>query len=127
MSHAQKHALALFHEVEDVRPELAEDLAAGAPGLDEAGGLEAADVPADQRLAEADRVDEVADGGRALDQAANDAQPVHIGQSLVEDPKLAQIVGLIDDRGDGAADVRGGRQAGGLSILLQTSLYIKAG
>ena len=38
--------------------------------LDQAGRLEARDVPGDQRLAEADGVDQVAHGGRSLGQAA---------------------------------------------------------
>jgi hypothetical protein len=58
---AQQDPLPFGHFVEDVGPELAEDLAAGALGLDHAGGLETGDVPADKRLAEADGVDQIAD------------------------------------------------------------------
>ena len=69
-------------------------------------------MPGDERLAEADGVDQVADGGRSLAQPPHDAQAVHVRQRLVEDAQLAQVVGLIDDRGDGAPDVRWGRQNG---------------
>jgi hypothetical protein len=52
----------------------------------------------------------------------------------VEDAQLSQVVGLVDDRGDGGADVRGRWQdvrprggALGLWDPEQTSLYINAG
>ena len=40
-------------------------------------------------------------------QAADDAQPVHVGHDLVEGTQLAQVVGLGDGRGDRAADAGG--------------------
>ena len=52
----------------------------------------------DERLRQPDVGDELGDRGLALGQAADDAQPVHVGQGLVEGAQLAQVLGLDDDR-----------------------------
>ena len=75
----------------------------------EPGGAEALEVVADERLAEAHVRDELADRGVALGEAPDDAQPVHVGEGLVERPQVAEVIGLDDDRRDGRADVGGGR------------------
>jgi hypothetical protein len=64
-------------------------------------------VPADERLREADVVDELGDGGRAIRKALDDAQPIDVGEGLVEAAQLAQVVGLVDDGGDRRADAGG--------------------
>jgi hypothetical protein len=81
-------------------------------------------VPADQRLGEPDVVDELGNGRRALGQSLDDAQAVDVRQGLVEAAQLAQIVGLVDDRGDRRADV-GGRGGQGVRLRLSIELYIK--
>jgi hypothetical protein len=105
LRHSQQGALAFRDFVEDVRPKLAEDLAAGPPGLDDSGSLEPGHVPRDQRLAEADRFDQIADRSRTLREPPHDSEAVHVGQRFVEDAQLPQIVGLIDDCGYRATDV----------------------
>jgi hypothetical protein len=107
LSHAQEETLALGDLTEDVGSELADDFAAGAPGFDDARGPEPTDVPGDERLAEADRIDKLAHCGGTLGQAPYDAKAVYVGKGLVKDAQLAQIVGLVDDGGDGAPEVRG--------------------
>ena len=47
---------------------------------------------------EPDVRDELADRGVALGQALDDAQPVDVGEGLVERPQVAQVIGLDDDR-----------------------------
>ncbi len=64
---------------------------------------------ADQRLAEADVGDELGDRRLTVGEAPDDAQPVHVGERLVERAKIAQVLGLQDDRGDGRADPGWGR------------------
>lgn len=59
---------------------------------------------ADQRLTEPDMVDELGHGGRRLGQPADDSEPVDVRQGLVEDPELAQLLRLVDDGGDRAAN-----------------------
>ena len=49
------------------------------------------------------------DRGLAVGEAPDDAQPVHVGEGLVERAQVAQVVGLEDDRRDGRADAGGGR------------------
>ena len=39
-------------------------------------------------------IDQLGDGRVAVRQAAQDAQPVHVGHDLVEGAQLAEIVGL---------------------------------
>ena len=74
-------------------------------------------MPADERLGEPDVLDELGHRGRAGRQALDDPQPVDVGEGLVEEAELAQLVGLVDDRRDGRADPGGrgtqGRLPGG--------------
>ncbi len=110
--HAQQEALALGHCVEDVGLQLAQDLATAAAGSHDACRPKARNVPRDQRLAESDGVDQIADRGRALGKSPDDPEAVHVRERLVEYPQLPQIVRLIDDRGNGGADMGGGGQGG---------------
>ena len=86
-------------------------LATDAAGVDEAGDTQALEVVADERLAQADVGDELGDAGLTVREASDDAQPIHVGEGLVEGAQLAQVVGLEDDRGDGRAEP-GGRRHG---------------
>jgi hypothetical protein len=108
--HPENRPLALGHFAERLRAEGADGLASGPSRDDEAGFAEATEVVAHEGLAEPDVVDQLADAGRAVGQPAHDAQPVHVGEGLVEDADLAEVVRLVDDRGDRAADP-GGRGA----------------
>ena len=49
----------------------------------------------------------------AVRQAAEDPQAVHVGEGLVDEPELAQVLGLVDDGRDRAADA-GGRGGHGV-------------
>ena len=106
LCHAQENAFAFGDLTKDIGTELAHDFAAGALGLDDAGGPEPPDVPRNPRLAEPDGVDQFADGRGALSQPSDDAKPVDVRERFVEDAQLAKIVGLVDDCGDCAPEVR---------------------
>jgi hypothetical protein len=69
-------------------------------------------------------VDELGDRRCARGQALDDAQAVDVGEGLVEAAQFAQVVGLVDDRGDRRADA-GGRGGQGVSAPLSIGLYIK--
>ena len=43
----------------------------------------------------------------AASESLDDAQPVDVGECLVEDPELTKLVGLVHDGGDGRTDARG--------------------
>ena len=103
MGQAEDLAFAVEERVEGGRQETADRLAADPPGLDEAGGAEAADMPRDERLRQADVVDELGDRRLGAGEPLNDPQPVHVSEGLVEGPQCAQLLGLVDDRRDGAA------------------------
>jgi hypothetical protein len=75
--------------------------------LDEPGCTQPADVPADEGLRQADLLDQVRDRGVAVREALDDAEPIDVGECLVDDPQLAELVGLVDDRGDGRTDPGG--------------------
>jgi hypothetical protein len=51
-------------------------------------------------------VDEVTHAGRSVGEAPDDAQPIHVGQGLVEDADLAKVVRLVDDGRDRGAEAR---------------------
>ena len=74
--------------------------------------------------------DQLGDGRLAVGEAADDAQPVHVGHDLVEGTQLAQVIGLGDGGGDGAAD-SGGRRGQGVDsgwgrcvAVASTTIYI---
>jgi hypothetical protein len=76
-------------------------------------------MPGDERLRQADRGHEVRDRGVAGREDADDPEAVHVGQGLVDQPELAQLLGLKDRVGDRAADVGAGRaQREGLRVLV---------
>jgi hypothetical protein len=49
-------------------------------------------------------IDELGHRGLALGEAADDPEPVDVGQGLVDEADRAEVVGLVDDRGDGRTD-----------------------
>ena len=64
-------------------------------------------MPADERLREPDLLDQIGDGCVAIREALNDAEPIDVGECLVDDPQLAELVGLVDDRRNGRTDSGG--------------------
>ena len=94
--------------VEGLPAEAAQRLAAAPAGGHDARRAELAEVPADERLGQADVLDELGHGRRAVRQPLDDPQPVDVGQRPVEEADLAQLVGLVDDGRDGRADPGGG-------------------
>ena len=66
-------------------------------------------MPRDERLGQPHLRHELRDGRLAVSEAADDPQPVHVGESLVDEAQLAQLVGLEDGVGDRAADAGRGR------------------
>ena len=59
---------------------------------------------------------------------AHDAEPVHVGEGLVDEPQLAQLVGLVDDGRDRAADAGRGGGHGEVGLrsgtVASTTVYI---
>jgi len=88
-------------------------------------------MPRDERLRQADLGDELGDAGLGLGEAADDPQPVDVGEGLVDEPQLAQVAGL-DDRGrDRRADpgrCRGQRRdLPCRETIASTTVYINRG
>jgi hypothetical protein len=46
-------------------------------------------------------IDQLGHRCRTVGQALNDPQPVHVGEGLVKQPNLAQVIGLVDDGRNG--------------------------
>jgi hypothetical protein len=84
--------------VECLGPEGADRLPAAPPRRDESRGPQSTEMPAHERLRQADVLDQVGHGRRTLGQPLDDAQPVDVSERLVEAPQVAQVVGLVDDR-----------------------------
>ena len=119
---AEDLALAIGEPRECLGAKTAERLAAAPARLDETGGPEAADVPAHERLREPDVLDQVPDRRVARREAADDPEPVDVGERLVDDAQLTQVIGLVDDRGERRANPgAGGAQA---RVLASTRIYI---
>jgi hypothetical protein len=105
--HAENGAFAGGELGEGLLTKAADRLASVPTRLDDAGCTEATEMPRHEGLREPDVGDEFGDRRLALGQTPDDAQPVHVGHDLVEGAQLAQILGLGDGRGDGAADSGG--------------------
>jgi hypothetical protein len=65
-------------------------------------------VPADERLREPDFLDQIGDGGVAVREAFDDAEPIDVGQRLMNDAQLPQLIGLVDNGSNGRANTGGG-------------------
>ncbi|MFL5681178.1 MAG: hypothetical protein ACJ77B_11325 [Chloroflexota bacterium] len=61
-------------------------------------------MPADEGLRQPDVLDQVANRRMARREAADDPEAVDIGEGLVDDPQLAEVIRLVDDRGERRAD-----------------------
>jgi hypothetical protein len=65
-----------------------------------------------------------------MGETPDDPQPVDVGEGLVDETQLTQLVGLEDGVGDRAADVsaRGAQQVTpGLGAVASTTVYINGG
>lgn len=100
---AEQEAFALDLRVERLWSQGADRLAATPSRRHETGGPQPAKVPAHERLRQADVLDEIGHGGGAVRQPADDSQAVDVGERLVEPAEVTQIVGLVDDGGEGRA------------------------
>jgi hypothetical protein len=113
--------------LERLRPKAAERLATVAPRIDEARRAEPADVPADEGLRQADVLDELGHARVAAREALHDAEPIDVGESLVNEAELAELLRLVDDGCDGRPDPGAGRaDLGPPSGDGSTALYINS-
>ena len=85
----------------------ADDLAARSTRLHQAGHPQPAQVPRDQRLRQVHEVDQLRHRGRRLGEALEDAQPRGVGQCLVHDGRLAEVLRRGGDGRDRGADAGG--------------------
>jgi hypothetical protein len=84
-------------------------------------------MPTHEWLRQSDVRDKIPHACVAFGKPAHDPQPVHVGQGLVNDFELTQVVGLIDDRGQRRADPsRGWTQGESLLAIASTAIYINA-
>jgi hypothetical protein len=90
----------------------ADGLASVSARLDEARRTKSGQVPAHKGLRQADVLDQVRDARFPLGQAAHDPQAVHIREGPVHDLELAQVVRLVDDRGQRRTNSSGGGAQG---------------
>jgi len=83
-------------------------------------------MPRHERLGQPDLGDELGDGGFSLGQAANDPEPVDVGQGLVDEAELAEVVRLGDGGRERRADTGRGRGQGGdpRGAVASTTVYI---
>jgi hypothetical protein len=83
-------------------------------------------VPRNERLRQADLGDELRDRRRAGRQPLDDAQAIDVGECLVDETKLAQLIGLEDGIREGAADPGRGWGQGRLlrTAIVSTAVYI---
>ena len=110
-----------------MRQEAADRLAADASGLDETGSPKTADVPRHERLRQPDVVDELGDGGLGVGEPLHDAQPVDVGEGLVESAQGAELLGLVEDGRDRAANAGSGRGQGAAPFRCGQSRRINDG
>jgi hypothetical protein len=111
---AEDLRLARAERLEGFRKQPAEGLAAAPSGHDQPGGAEPAHVPRHERLRQPDLRDELRDGRLAVRQAPDDPEPVDVGERLVDETQLAQLIWLEDGVGDRAANVGAGGAQGEL-------------
>ena len=85
-------------------------------------------MPRDEGLREADLGDQLRDGGFSFCEAADDPEPVDIGEGLVDEPQLAEIARLDDGGRDRRADAGRGWGQGSVSVaVVSTTVYINRG
>jgi hypothetical protein len=90
-------------------------------------------MPRHKRLRQPDLLDEVRNGRVRLGELLDDPQAVDVGERLVDDTELAEVLGLEDRICDRAADVRAGWTQVGRLVrpadrdLGSTGVYINGG
>jgi hypothetical protein len=90
--------------LERVGPEAADRFATLPARPDQAGRAQPPDMPAHQWLRQPHFLDQIGHGRLTAGEAADDPEPVDVGECLVDDPQLAQLFGLVDDRRERRAD-----------------------
>jgi hypothetical protein len=104
----EDRALVIGERRERLRPDRADRLPPDAARLDEAGRPQLPEVPRDERLGEPDVLDQLGYRRLGAREPLDDPEPVDVGQRLVDEAQLAQLVGLVDDRRQRRADSGGG-------------------
>ena len=90
-------------------------------------------MPRYERLGESDLGDELGHRRFSHGEAADDPEPVDVGEGLVDESQLAQLLRLEDGVGDRAANVGGrgtqGERSGGVggAAVGSTAVYINGG
>jgi hypothetical protein len=87
-------------------------------------------MPRHERLAEPDVPDQLADGRGRRGEPAEDPEAVHVGERLVDEPQLSEILRLVDHGRERAADVGGGwgqRAVPRAVPVASTTVYINGG
>ena len=64
-------------------------------------------MPADERLRQPDLLDQVRHRRVAIREALDDAKAIDVGEGLVDDPQLAELIWLVNDRSYGRTDPGG--------------------
>jgi hypothetical protein len=84
-------------------------------------------VPAHEGLRQADVLDEVRHARVAVRQALDDPEAIDVGQGLVDEAELAQLLRLVDDGRDGGPDPGAGwAQLRVPQTVVSTTVYINS-
>jgi hypothetical protein len=123
---AEDRTLSRLEVLERLPSNAADGLAAGPPRRDESRAPQPANVPRDERLGQADLGDELRDRRGTGGETPDDSQAVDVGECLVDEAQVAQLVGLEDGVGEGAADPGGRRRQGSIldRAVASTAVYI---
>ena len=112
---------------EGLHPKPAHRFAADARRRHDARLAELADMPAHEWLRKPDVVHQLGHARLATGQPLHDAQPIDVGEGLVECTQRPKFIGLVDDRGDRRADAGGGGGQGRSPVggaVASTAIYI---
>jgi hypothetical protein len=96
--------------------------------LDESGHAQPSNVPADERLGQPDLLDEIGHGCVTVRESLDDPEAIDVGERLVDEAELTELVRLVDNGSDGRPDSggRGGQGfvSGGEVRVASTTVYI---
>ena len=94
---------------------MAQRLAPVPARLDKSRHAQPSDMPADERLGQPDLLDEIRHGCVTIGEALHDTEAVHVGERLVDEAELTELVRLVDDGSNGRANSGGGGGQRGVS------------